>query len=713
MNYKIPRPIILFSLFLFIIGIVLSYFISININNLGQDKNRSIYETESSNVISKIKDLFLRELDSSSSVSVAVGEISSVNKTVPLSSFLKIGEEFFQRSLTERTVLLKRVKQKDIIYTEDTLSKIYNHNVTIRFVFSKDTLEDTQDLWIAYNTFPTNLFIVGLDLYHEPTRRGLIDNMLKNRISGALNIDKLFTGKNGLLTIKPIIWKNNTQIDFAVMDVFTYDRLFGELLNRFSLLYPKNDKCIFINNKLVYSIGNCKNDLGISTNSSIYDPSDIQIITSPYVYEKTILYYVCFILIISITTILCLFICFLDIKRYQAIKNSDIKTIFISEISHEIRTPMNGILGVTELLLDDNNLDKNTVTQLNTIKSCANTLLSIVNDILDISKIETGIMEINMVHCHIANIVNLCLKDLWNTFKVNTSKDIKLTFSSTSPSIILCDELRVKQILINLVTNSFKFTEKGSIDVKMWIEKTDKNNLLSCSVSDTGIGMSSKKIDDIFNPFTQINRSENSGGTGLGLTICKKLCTLMGGQISCKSTLGKGSEFTFFIPINNSSDDSVILSYEYSYNLSKNSNSSSDSINSIRNSPSRSTNIGLVLVVDDVHTNRVILKKILENIGLDVDTCNDGVDSISMCDLNKYSLIFMDVLMPKMNGTDATKKIRKSSFKNKTTPIIFVTADSSPGIDYRCNSSGGTGLLKKPISKKQILDIVYRYIPSP
>ena len=147
-------------------------------------------------------------------------------------------------------------------------------------------------------------------------------------------------------------------------------------------------------------------------------------------------------------------------------------------------------------------------------------------------------MKINIVECDILNLVNLCLKDLWATFKINTSKDIKLTLLTAEiPTRVFCDEIRVKQVLINLVTNAFKFTQKGYINVNMWIGKIDNKTLLEFSVSDTGIGMSSKKLEYIFKPFTQINNGE---GTGLGLTICRKLCNLMEGGISCTSTPGKG-----------------------------------------------------------------------------------------------------------------------------------------------------------------------------
>ena len=716
------RPIIILSLCIFITGSILSYFISLKINNVGQDKNRSIYETESENIITQIKQVFVKELDSSSSVSVGITEIfNNNNGNLPLTSFQSIGREFFSRSLTERTVFLKRVRQVDIKYTEEKLSELYDYNVTIRYVFSDQTLEDSQDLWVAHNTYPLNLFIVGLDLYHEPLRRGLLDNMLKTRNSGALTIDKLFTGKNGLLTIKPILIDNTTQIDSAVMDVFTYDRLFGELLKEFSFIYPKNHKCIYINNNLVYSIGKCKSNIyGVSTNS-IYDPSDIQVINSPYVYEKTILYYISLLSVLVFTTVLSVFICFLDIKRYQAIQEADIKTTFISEISHEIRTPMNGILGVSELLDENKKLDRETIEHINTIKSCGNTLLGIVNDVLDISKIESGMMKINKKECDIVNVVILCLKDLWKTFQVNTSKDIKLTlFTSKIPSTVFCDETRIKQILSNLVTNSFKFTQQGHINVKvdMLTSKKDNKTFLEFSVSDTGIGMNSKKIEYIFKPFTQINKGENNGGTGLGLTISRKLCNLMGGEISCQSTIGKGSEFKFLIEIDKYSIEThkqleTVYEYEKTKARSFYSTKTSNSSHSFRESPDNSSpKKYTVLVVDDVATNRLILKKMLQSIGLEVDTCNDGTESISMCDLNKYSLIFMDILMPKMNGTDATKKIRKSSIKNRNTPVVFVTADSSPGIEKRCIGSGGSGLIKKPITKNIILDSVYKHITT-
>jgi len=208
----------------------------------------------------------------------------------------------------------------------------------------------------------------------------------------------------------------------------------------------------------------------------------------------------------------------------------------------------------------------------------------------------------------------------------------------------------------------------------------------------------------------------HNGGTGLGLTISRKLCNLMGGEISCQSTIGKGSQFKFIIQIDKYSTEThkpleTLYEYEKSKARSFYSTRASNSSNSSRESPDHSySQKNTILVVDDVATNRLILKKMLESIGLEVDTCNDGTESISMCDLNNYSLIFMDILMPKMNGTDATKKIRKSSIKNRNTPIVFVTADSSPGIEKRCAGSGGSGLIKKPITKNIILDSVYKHI---
>ncbi|MCL2214759.1 MAG: ATP-binding protein [Treponema sp.] len=389
-------------------------------------------------------------------------------------------------------------------------------------------------------------------------------------------------------------------------------------------------------------------------------------------------------------------------------ESSKAKSDFLAKMSHEIRTPMNAILGITEIQLQDNSLTLGTREALERIYNSGDLLLGIINDILDLSKIEAGKLELVSNLYDIASLIH-------DTVKLNIMRydskpiEFKLTVSENVPSRLVGDELRIKQILNNLLSNSFKYTQEGQVELMLSAEmmKNGTSVNLIIRVSDTGQGMTDEQVKKLGEKFNRFNMeaNRNTEGTGLGMNITRNLIQLMNGEIFIESTPGIGSVFTVRLP--QECADSTPIGVELAENLMK--------LNLKNTTKMRNAQItqefmpyGRVLIVDDVETNLYVARGLMAPYGLSLDTAISGFEAIDKINAgSRYDIIFMDHMMPKMDGIEATKLIRSLGYKQ---PIVALTANALAGQAEMFLKNGFDDFISKPIDIRQLNSVLNKMI---
>ncbi len=377
------------------------------------------------------------------------------------------------------------------------------------------------------------------------------------------------------------------------------------------------------------------------------------------------------------------------------------KSNFLANMSHEIRTPMNVIAGMSEFILRDSH-DEEAKKNAQMIKNASKSLLSIINDILDFSKIESGKMEFIDDPFMSASLIN----DVAVMMRAKIEEkalEFRMDIDENIPSIMMGDEGRIKQILINLLTNAIKFTKKGHVCWRMGFEKEDERNVrLIVDVEDSGIGIKKENLEKIFSDFTQVDTKKNRSeeGTGLGLAISKRLAQHMNGDICVKSTYGKGSTFSFDIRVN-------VVDWTPMGRLSEKRIETTSEIYR----PSIVAKNAKVLVVDDNEMNLEVTAGILEPYGIEAICADSGEKAIDLFEAGKFDLIFMDHMMPVMDGVETMRKIRKLP-GGKETVIIVLTANALSGASVEYKKLGFQDFLAKPLDPKNMDRIMRAYLPE-
>lgn len=386
---------------------------------------------------------------------------------------------------------------------------------------------------------------------------------------------------------------------------------------------------------------------------------------------------------------------------------NEIKSEFLANMSHELRTPMNGILGMLDLVLDGT-VSERQRGDLQIARASSQSLLALLGDILDISAIEAGRMRVFEAPFNPA----ACIADVVRLFGgIARDKGLMLELAmipSQIPERILGDEVRLRQIVTNLVSNALKFTDLGSVRVAMSSEVgASETTMLRITIQDTGVGIPLDQQRRLFRKFTQVDSStrRRHGGTGLGLSIAKSLVNLMQGTITFSSAAGVGSSFSVLIPVRlppSKQGSEVMQESTHKPTLAAAPREPLLGAPVPGNTP----NAPRVLVAEDNRVNQLVISRALQTLGYAVDVAANGGIAVERWKTTKYAAILMDCQMPVMDGYEATAAIRKSGLPNSSVPIIAVTAHAMRGDESRCLAAGMTGYISKPVSKEDLIRVL-------
>jgi len=368
---------------------------------------------------------------------------------------------------------------------------------------------------------------------------------------------------------------------------------------------------------------------------------------------------------------------------------NEAKSAFLAMMSHELRTPMNGVLGMARAL-QRTQLDPRQQGYVDTILRSGDGLMAILNDVLDMSKIEAGRMDLDIGAFDLQALGDQAV-ELWS--EIAASKGLTLTCHAERdlPALLLGDEMRVRQIVLNLISNALKFTESGGVTLTLRAAPAaDGDGGVEILVSDTGIGMSLEQQQGLFRPYAQAEAStaRKFGGTGLGLAICRKLSAMMGGEIRVESEAGHGSTFRVWLPL-------------------PEAECAADEAGEPEDLPALR-----VLVADDNPINQAVARAILEAAGANVETVADGAQALERLRLEAFDVVLMDVHMPNMDGIEAVGRLRDGQVGRADTPVVALTADAMPGEEDRLKALGFDALQHKPVQPAALIAAIAEVVAA-
>ena len=378
----------------------------------------------------------------------------------------------------------------------------------------------------------------------------------------------------------------------------------------------------------------------------------------------------------------------LHTAKEKAEAASKAKSIFLSNMSHELRTPMNAILGFSQLLIRDKNTTPSQLDTIKTINRSGEHLLALINDVLEMSKIEAGHVSLRKTSFDLHALI----EDIEVMFRVRTDVkglDLNVEVSDDFPKYVVSDDGKIRQILINLIGNAVKFTDKGGINIRAdLVEKSDQNLKLYIEVEDSGIGIKNEDLVKIFNYFEQVtSRTKLHEGSGLGLAISKQFTTLLGGDITVKSKYGKGSNFRFEFVVQKGKKEDVFIEYN-----SKRVVSLTEEYKNFK-----------VLVADDRETNRRVLTNLLKLVGFEVREAVNGKEALDIYQNWKPPLVLMDMVMPVMDGFEATRQIKELK-EGRDTAIIAITASVLEDQVDMVLKTGTSDFIRKPFKEAELFE---------
>jgi two-component system, chemotaxis family, sensor kinase CheA len=410
----------------------------------------------------------------------------------------------------------------------------------------------------------------------------------------------------------------------------------------------------------------------------------------------------------------------LEEKTKQVLLSSQYKSEFLANMSHELRTPLNSLLILAQILVEnkEGNLTYKQTEYANTIYSSGKDLLDLINDILDLSKIESGKLDFHIGEIDLRGVISF-VNNQFSAIAEQKGIDFEMQIEEEVPAILYSDEQKIYQVIKNLVSNALKFTEEGSVQLRVYKPKPEKvgykQDVIAFAVSDTGIGISNEKQDLIFEAFQQADgtTSRKFGGTGLGLSISKGMADLVGGSISVESVEGQGSKFTFYLPLN--LNENVVErggNQEVAATVEESSSSTSPASDhlliqdGINEGQEDILSGKRVLLVDDDMRNVFALTTVLEEVGINVLFAENGREALVTLEENSaIDLILMDIMMPEMDGYEAIKRIRSIN-EYEQLPIIALTAKAMKDDREKCLKAGASDYISKPVNLEQLLSLL-------